>query len=252
MNAPSNAHRVTSLSEPAEGPLMDLDFIARHQIVERYLAGRLPLRGAQDFEQFCRRHPELLDAIGLSKQVNAALRLMEAGGKPEPWAKSRPRFYTRPLPFFVASVAALLLAIAAIALSINQSRDQRELADLKKQLADQPLQPTTSTREIPIEPNRTAPSRRSMATLFTRAAELDELNVDVSWSRYSNFRVLIDRVDQGRFAVLGNLQRDSNGVLRIAFNSTALGPGDYQLTVEGLDWKGNAEPQGWVTLTVAH
>ena len=111
--------------------------------------------------------------------------------------------------------------------------------------------PTTSTREIALEPNRTAPSRRPMATLAARSAELDELKLDLSWSRYTTFRVLIDRVDQGRFAVLSNLQRDSNGQLRVSFNSSALGPGDYQLTVEGLDWHGLAEPQGWATISVS-
>ena len=39
-------------------PPMDRDFIARNQIVERYLSGRLPLKGATDFERFCRENPQ--------------------------------------------------------------------------------------------------------------------------------------------------------------------------------------------------
>ena len=36
---------------------------------------------------------------------------------------------------------------------------------------------------------------------------------------------------QGRVAVLHNMLRDSNGDLRIALNSTALGPGSYRLAI---------------------
>ena len=50
---------------------MDREFIARNQIVERYIGGRLPLKGAQDFERFCREHPELLDEIALTDRINA-------------------------------------------------------------------------------------------------------------------------------------------------------------------------------------
>ena len=32
---------------------MDREFVLRNQIVERYLSGKLPLKGAQEFERFC-------------------------------------------------------------------------------------------------------------------------------------------------------------------------------------------------------
>jgi hypothetical protein len=51
--------------------------------------------------------------------------------------------------------------------------------------------------------------------------------------------------------VIGNLQRDSNGQLRVGINSAALGPGKYQFTIEGLALNGVATPQAWFTLTVA-
>jgi hypothetical protein len=235
---------------PAAGPQMDLAFIARHQVVERYLAGKLPRRAAQDFEQFCQRHPQLLDEIGLSDRVNAALRLLEAGGKPEPWVEAPVRFYQRPLVFLGVSLLALALAVTTALLWDSRARAFGQRVALQKQLTEQPLRPTASTRPITLELSRTAPSSRSMATLHNGVAELADLKINVAFSRYTNFRILIDRVEQGRFAVLGNVQRDSNGQLRLAFNATALGPGDYQLTVEGLDWRGNAEPQGWVRITV--
>ena len=39
------------------------------------------------------------------------------------------------------------------------------------------------------------------------------------------------------------------GQLRIALNSSALGPGDYQLMFEGLNWRGEATPEGWITIS---
>ena len=30
----------------------------------------------------------------------------------------------------------------------------------------------------------------------------------------------------------------------------ALGPGNYQLTIEGLSWRGDPEPDSWVTIGI--
>ena len=76
-----------------------------------------------------------------------------------------------------------------------------------------------------------------------------DLKFDLSWSQFTAFRVTIDRIDQGRVGVLHNAQRDSNGNLHLELNSTALGPGDYQLTMEGLTWRGEAVPQAWATIS---
>ena len=246
----TRASPVPPVSEPAEAPLMDLDFIVRNQIVEKYLAGRLPAKGAQDFERFCNRHPELLDAVGLSAQVNAALRLLEAGGKPEPWAKAAPRFYEKPLNFALVSAAAAVLLGTAVYFSSGESHAKAQAAGLQKQVAEQPLLAATTTRPLLLQPNRTAPSKRPQASINGSSGEFADFKIDVSWSTYTNFRVLIDRVGQGRFAVIGNLLRDSNGQLRFGFNNTGLGPGEYQIALEGLDWHGTPLPQGWITIQV--
>src|ERR1700689_2669210 len=80
-------------AQPA--PSMDREFIVRNQIVERYIGGRLPLKGAQDFERFCRDNPELLDEIALTERINAALRLLEAGGRPAPWEQPRKAWWEK-------------------------------------------------------------------------------------------------------------------------------------------------------------
>lgn len=233
------------------GHVMDAAFIERNQIVERYLAGKLPPRGVIDFERWCRENPQLVDGIGLPDRINAALKLIEVSGRPEPWAEKPRRFYEKPLAFFIAAALCLAATAAAVTFSMQGSAAQREVAELRKRVAERPVQPVTTTRDIVLAPSRTGPSRRPVTRLDGSTGELANLKVDVSWSKFTNFRVLIDRLDQGRVAVLGNQVRDSNGHLRIALNSSALGPGDYQLTMEGLDWRGNAEPQAWVTFAIS-
>jgi hypothetical protein len=231
---------------------MDREFILRHQIVERYLSGRLPLKGAQDFERFCREHPELLEEIGLPAHINAGLRLLEAGGQATPWEAPRKQWWQQLWVLAGAAALALALGITGIVLAGKLAARDHTVATLQQQLVSQPLEPVTSTRALVLVPSRTAPSRHPVAVIGGHHAELADLKLDLSWSQFNNYRISIDRIDQGRVAVLHNLQRDSNGQVRLALNTSALGPGDYQFTVEGLDWRGAAEPTAWITLSVAH
>ena len=77
------------------------------------------------------------------------------------------------------------------------------------------------------------------------------MKADMAWSKFSLFNITIDRVDQGRVAVLNHMQKDSNGHLRLALNSSALGPGQYLVSVEGLDWRGDPTPEAWFSFAVA-
>ncbi|MEO7775583.1 MAG: hypothetical protein ABIT36_12460 [Steroidobacteraceae bacterium] len=254
-NAPALSAQATAslLTLPAvpSGAAMDAKFIERNQIVERYIAGRLPARGAQDFERFCRENPELLDSIGLADRVNAGLRLLDASGHPEPWAQ-RPRKMWEKLPF-IASVgtATLVFLIATLVLAARVSDRGDRIASLQKRIVAQPLDPATQTRPIVLIPSRTGPSERPAITVGGKSVEFVDFKIDTSWSAYSAFRVTIDRLDQGRVSVLYNLHKDSNGHLRVGLNSSALGPGSYQFMLEGLNWRGEPVPQAWITVAIA-
>lgn len=245
------ASEVLPSGAPATPPAMDAAFIERNHIVERYLTGKLPPKGAVDFEHWCRANPQLVDGLGLSDRINAALRLLDASGRPEPWAEKPRRFYERAASFFGAAAIALVAAIIAVSMGLRTGEAERQKAVLEKRVAERPLLPVTETRTLVVQPSRTGPSQRPVATFDGRSGELADFKIDVSWSRHASYRVIIDRTDQGRVAVIGNVQRDSNGQLRVAFNTSALGPGDYQMTLEGVDWRGGTEPQGWVTFSVA-
>lgn len=234
----------------AAAPAMDREFIERNQIVERYLAGRLPPRGAVEFEHFCAAHPELLDAIGLPARVHAGLRLLDAGGKPSPWEQKKRPVWEKPpvLIGFAALVVILLGAAAALALQVGDRG--AKIAALEKRIIDQPLAPATATRTIKLVPARGGPTHRPAVTVGGGPVQFADLKIDLAWSKYSNFRITIDREDQGRVAVLHNVEKDSNGHVRIAFNTSALGPGNYDFTIQGLTWRGEPVAQAWATIGI--
>jgi hypothetical protein len=230
---------------------MDRDFIARNQVVERYLSGRLPLKGATEFERFCRDNPDVLDELGLADRVNAGLRLLDASGKPEPWQEAKKPFWQKPQVTFGLAAVVIGLGIAlSVVLNDSAAKTQR-ISKLQSQAAERPLDPATSTREIRLLPSREGGSNTPAITIGGAGnAQLADFKIDESRSPYKIFRVTIDRIDQGRVAVISELAKDSNGHLRIALNSSALGPGNYQLTIEGLTWRGDAEPDSWITIGI--
>jgi hypothetical protein len=229
---------------------MDRDFIARNQIVERYLSGRLPLKGATDFERFCKDNPDVLDELGLPERVHAGLRLLEASGKPEPWQEKPQSFWSKPKFVLSLVAAALILGGALAVVTSGSAAKSQKIAKLQKQSAERPLDPATSTRSIRLVPSHEAASNTPAVVIGGSAAELVDFKIDETRSAYKTFRITIDRIDQGRVAVLHNLVKDSNGHLRVSLNSSALGPGNYQLTIEGLSWRGDPEPDSWVTIGI--
>src|SRR5258706_15749220 len=150
-------------------------------------------------------------------------------------------------------VVALALAgavAAAVAWGKLSARDAT-IASLQQTVAEQPLEPATSTRTVKLVPSRTAPSRRAAVTLGGNgAAQMADLKIDMSWSKFTAFRLTLDRQDQGRVAVPNYMPRDSNGDLHLSLNSTALGPGTYEFAIEGLTLRGDAIAQAWIAVGI--
>ncbi len=252
--APAPAATSTPQAMPVvpQSKPMDREFILRNQIPERYLAGRLPIRGAQDFERFCREHPELIDELGLATRVHAGLRLLEAGGVAAPW-EAVPRKWWEKLPALIALVVlAAAATIAAVVMGSHLAGRDATIASLQQRVLEQPLEPATSTRTVRLVPSRTAPSRRAAIVVGSGGAQIADLKIDMSWSKFTAFRVILDRQDQGRVALLNYMLRDSNGDLRLSLNSSAFGPGIYEFAIEGLTLHGDAVAQAWVTIGIAH
>jgi hypothetical protein len=233
-------------------PVMDRDFIARNRIVELYLSGRLPVRGATVFEGYCRQNPQILDEIGLPERVHAGLRLLEASGKPEPWQEKPKRFWERPSVPLVLAVLVLVLGGGILALNRQLSEQTHKVSVLQQLVVDQPLDAAATTSTVDIQPTHAGPVAAIATIIGGASAQLVNVKIDMTHSDFRAFRVTIDRKDQGRVAVLNNLIKDSNGALGFSLNSSALGAGLYPLTIEGLDWRGDPQPDAWAAITIRH
>ena len=230
-------------------PVMDREFIIKNQIVERYLAGRLPPKGVTDFERLIRSRPQLIEELGLPDRVNAGLRLLDAAGIAEPWSEKPKKFWEKPAFTMGAAGLAVVAIIGCLVLVMQISSRDATIARQKAENVERAIAPSTGKRTIIVGVARNGPPAQS--TLTINYGQFAEMKVDVSWSRYSSYKVSIDRVNQGRVAVLDGIERDSNGHLRISLNAGAFGPGDYMVAVEGLTMRRESVPVGWFRIAVA-
>jgi len=228
---------------------MDREFIIKNQIVERYLAGRLPPKGVTDFERLIRSRPQLIEELGLPEKVNAGLRLLDAAGIAEPWSEKPKKFWENTAFIFSAAGLAVAALIGCAVLALQVSSRDATIARQKAENLERPIAPSTTKRTIIVGAARNGPP--SQPTLTIRYGEFAEMKVDLSWSRYTAFKVSIDRVGQGRVAVLDAVEKDSNGHLRLSLNAGAFGPGDYMVAIEGLTMRREAIPIAWYRIGVA-
>ena len=186
--------------------------------------------------------------LSASRPIQARIGASNADAWQEP---ARPFWQKPPMVIGLAVAVAILALTLVVAWGATVTRDHR-IAALEKQAYERALDPATSTREIRLLPSRSGASNTPAITIGGNpaGAQMADLKIDESRSPYRNFRVTIDRIDQGRVGVISNLAKDSNGHLRIALNSSALGPGNYQFTLEGLDWRGAPQPDSWVTIYI--
>jgi hypothetical protein len=229
-------------------PAMDREFIIKNQIVERYLAGRLPPKGVTDFERLIRSRPQLIEELGLPDKVNAGLRLLDAAGIAEPWAEKPKKTWESPAFTMGAAALAVAALIGCAVLAMQVSSRNTTIARQAQENNERPIAPSTRKRTILVGVARNGPPAQS--TLTIAHGEFAEMKADLSWARYSAFKVSIDRVNQGRVAVLDGLEKDSNGHLRISLNAGAFGPGDYMVTIEGLNLRRESLPVAWYRISV--
>jgi hypothetical protein len=246
MNAAAPAAPAPAAREP-----MDREFIEKNQILERYLLGKLPPRGVADFERVVRDNPALIEEIGLADRVHRAVKLIEASGQPELWQEKPRQLWEKPA--FVAALGGALLvaAIGAAVLASRLSDASEKIGKLETLVAERPIDPASSRRSLTVIPSRSGLPAAAMFDIGGGGAELVEMKTDLSWSDARAFRIGIERADQGTVAVLHNVAKDSNGHVRLSLNSAALGPGTYEVTIEGLNWRGQASPIAWATFDVA-
>jgi len=133
-------------------------------------------------------------------------------------------------------------------LAMQVSSRDATITRQKAENIERAIAPSTRKRTIVVGVARNGPP--SQATLTISYGEFAEMKADLSWTKYGAFKVSIDRVNQGRVAVLDGVEKDSNGHLRLSLNAGAFGPGDYLVTIEGLNMRRESLPIAWYRISV--
>jgi hypothetical protein len=106
-------------------------------------------------------------------------------------------------------------------------------------------------RAVRVTPNPRSWSAAPDAIVdWPEPPELLDLYLPVAYSDFKVFAITLDKVDTGRVLDLQRVSADSNRELRLTLNSSAFGPGEYRIRLQGYTWKGQRIDAGWVRLVV--
>jgi hypothetical protein len=154
---------------------------------------------------------------------------------------------------FVAGLAAacMILAVLAVTSMLNASRDREAARVAAEREQTLTLRAINSVRTLRIAPNpRSWSANPDMTLAWPEPPQLLELRLAVGYSPFLAFAVIVDKVDHGRVLVVERMAPDSNKELRLSLNSSAFGPGEYRLHLQGYTWRGDRVDVGWVRLRV--
>jgi hypothetical protein len=239
-------------SPPPTRPRFDAKFIEEHQLIERYLERKLPLRGARELENWCRANPDYLDALKLGERAEATLKLLEESGRPLDLREPRTSWWKSPYAAGAGGVIVVLSLLAVWALAEKLSLLRAELEDANVRMHQGSLLPPATETSVRIAPDRAEGLDRARIAVNTSAPQLMDLRIDMSYLKATQFRLIVDKKDQGRALVLHNLVKDSNGEIKLTVNTTGLSAGTYAVRIDSLPSLGTASPlpSGWLLLDV--
>ena len=257
---------------------MDRKYIENEHIVDRYLAGELTVREARDFEKYCLEHPQFLSGLPIPVRLKARLARrpkedsetgmfpaipstaahtalevndegFDADEEDEKWQRSSSsggggnRLVTMVLG--VALIAAIggLVGYAMYASSLSD-----KLRQVQRDMKVTQMQAPGNKQTYRLQLVGAEPTQATLALGWMQPPQLMELIVDATQEPYNQFQITIDKVDGGRVMQIRRIARDSNKEVHVALNSSAFGPGDYVLRIEGYTWKGQLQPVGWARL----
>jgi hypothetical protein len=257
---------------------MDRKYIQNEHIVERYLSGDLTVREARDFEKYCLENPAFLNDMPIPVRLKArlarqpvadsetgvfqtipssaarvAIEENDDGFDPE---EERVQQRTRYVPAanrtaVIGLFFALIAALAGVAsYAMKASALTKQMHTMQNDLQATQMQPPGSVQAYRVQPSRTKPTQPTLALGWLVPAQLLELRIDATEGKYAQFQVTIDKSDGSRVMQIRRVARDSNKELRLAVNSSAFGPGDYYVRLDGYNWRGQIEEYGWLLLSL--
>ena len=246
-----NARTTSQVSPAPQAPRFDRKFIEDHTLVERYLENKLPYKGARDLENWCRVHPEYLDELKLSERAHTSLKLLEASGRSQDLGEPKPPWWKTLYVLIGLCIVTLVCLIAFWSLFGKFVLLRSELDDTRTLMTQGSLVQPAIESNVSVSPDRARGIDKARIVLNRNAPQLMDLHIDLGYTdKLTQFRLVVDKKDQGRALVLNNLLKDSNGELRMTLNSTGLAGGLYTVRIEALPFRGSPIEIGWLILEV--
>jgi hypothetical protein len=104
-----------------------------------------------------------------------------------------------------------------------------------------------------VVPDRAPGIDKARITVNRSVPQLIDLHIDLGYTKQPlQYRMIVDKQDQGRALILNDLLKDSNGELLLTFNTTGLAAGIYSVRIESLPVRasGSPIPEAWLLLDV--
>ena len=231
----------------------DAKFIEDHKLIDRYLEGKLPPKGARDLEKWCRANPAYLETLKLSQRTQAGLQLLEACGAPLDLTEPKPPWWKSPYVPIGGGIVAFVCLLSFWVLFGKYVLLRQELEDTRTRMHQGPLVQPAVEADIHVVPDRAPGIDKARITVHQSVPRLVDLHIDLGYTKQlQQYRMFVDKQDQGRALILNDLLKDSNGELRLTFNTTGLAAGIYSIRIESLPIRasGSPTPEGWFILDV--
>jgi hypothetical protein len=257
---------------------MDRNYIQNEHIVDRYLSGDLTVREAREFEKYCLENPAFLNEMPIPVRLKArlarrpvsdsetgvfqaipstatrtALEVNDEGFDAEEEKQEWRRSYAASggaNRWVVMGLALTLVAAIGglVAYGLHSRSLSEQIKQIRRDMTVTQMQPYSGVQNYRLQLSRTKPEQATLFLGWLQPPQRLDLTFDTTQSAFNTFQVSIDKVGGGRVMQIHRIARDSNKELRLTLNSSAFGPGDYLLKLDGYTWRGQLEEVGWVRL----
>ena len=257
---------------------MDRKYIENEHVVDRYLSGDLTVREARDFEQFCLDNPAFLQALPIPVRLKTRLSRRPVEGSETGVFEAIPSSATRAAMEAVEDddfdpdeareemrrsnfgaglnrvlvlsllVVSVIAAAAAVIFGLQVRSLNEQLQGTKQELTATQMQAPGSVQRYKLQMVKVNPEQPTFALGWLTPPQLLDISIDASEGKITQYQITIDKTDGVRVLQIKRIMRDSNKEVRFSLNSSAFGPGNYLVKVEGYNWRGQTQDVGWMML----
>jgi hypothetical protein len=186
-----------------------------------------------------------------SSATRAALQVNDEGfdGEEEKWERSSTPASGGSRLVVMGLAIALVAAVGGlVAYGMHAGSLSKQLQDMQRQIKVAEMQAPAGVQKYRLKLVGSKPAQPTLALGWMQPPQLMELIIDANEERFATYQVTINKADGTFVMELHRIARDSNKEVRFRLNSSAFGPGEYVLEVEGYTWKGQLQPVGWASL----